>query len=200
MSTPGRDGLEQAHDDDHRSALPSSAQVKDASKRAIKPHLPASSTTAASASRTFFDPWNSSSTGHQRAENRLSGSTSWRVSRNLKLGEQYKGGLAGGKRVADTVGAGSEDFGKDGRKENGGWEKGAQGLRRAGQQSLADIWGARKAGKNCNSRETLLAEYGLDPKKGTFRRGQAREARSLPLLLHHVLPSSLLITSYSSRL
>jgi hypothetical protein len=64
----------------------------------------------------------------------------------LKLGQQYKGGLAGGaKRVADTVGAGSEGFGKDGRKANGGWERGAPGLRAGGQKSLIEIWGASKA-------------------------------------------------------
>lgn len=66
----------------------------------------------------------------------------------MKLGEQYKGGLGGGgKRVADTVGAGSEDFCKDGRKENGGWERGAKGLRTGGQKSLADVWSVSKAGK-----------------------------------------------------
>ncbi|KAF2115461.1 hypothetical protein BDV96DRAFT_458604, partial [Lophiotrema nucula] len=99
---------------------------------------------AAPAARTFCDPWNSSSTGHQRAENRLSGSTSWRQSRNLKLGDQYKAGLGGGKRLADTVGAGSETFGKDGRKENGSWERGASGLRPGGQRSLMEAWGAKK--------------------------------------------------------
>jgi hypothetical protein len=66
----------------------------------------------------------------------------------MKLGEQYRGGLGGGgKRVADTVGAGSQDFGKDGRKANGGWEKGATGLRTGGQKSLAEVWGASKARK-----------------------------------------------------
>ncbi|KAF2001432.1 hypothetical protein P154DRAFT_433191 [Amniculicola lignicola CBS 123094] len=103
----------------------------------------------------FFDPWNSSSTGHQRAENnRLSGSTSWRQSQNLKLSAQYRGGLGGGgKRVADTVGAGSEDFGKDGRKANGGWEKGAKGLRGSGQKSLAEVWGAGKVLKSSSQEE-----------------------------------------------
>ncbi|KAI1344750.1 hypothetical protein F5Y15DRAFT_3556 [Xylariaceae sp. FL0016] len=57
-----------------------------------------------------FDPWNSSATGHQRAENRLGGSTGWRDSRNTKLMSQYKGGAGGGKRVSDTVGAGSEHW------------------------------------------------------------------------------------------
>lgn len=108
-----------------------------------------SSAALASAVRSsFFDPWNSSSTGHQRAENRVGGSTSWRESRNAKLGEQFRGGLSGGaRRVADTVGEGSETFGKDGRKANGGWEKGAKGLRTGGQRSLADIWGASKGVK-----------------------------------------------------
>ncbi len=100
---------------------------------------------AALPSRTFFDPWNCSSTGHQRAENCLSGSTSWRVSRSLKLGQQFRGGRDGGKRVADTVRAGSEGFGKDGRKDNGSWEKGAKGLRTGGQKSLTEVWAASKA-------------------------------------------------------
>ncbi|KAI1840624.1 hypothetical protein JX266_013176 [Neoarthrinium moseri] len=55
-----------------------------------------------------FDPWNSSSTGHQRAENRLGGSTGWRDSRNAKLQSQFRSGRSGGKRMSDTVGAGSE--------------------------------------------------------------------------------------------
>ncbi|KAI0601256.1 BRCA1 C terminus domain-containing protein [Biscogniauxia sp. FL1348] len=57
-----------------------------------------------------FDPWNSSSTGHQRAENRLGASTGWRESRNVKLMSQFKGGAGGGKRVSDSVGAGSRDW------------------------------------------------------------------------------------------
>ena len=57
-----------------------------------------------------FDPWNSSSTGHQRAENRLGGSTGWRQSRTAKLSSQFKSGGTGGKRMSDKVGAGSEDY------------------------------------------------------------------------------------------
>ncbi|KAF2478013.1 uncharacterized protein BDR25DRAFT_207392 [Lindgomyces ingoldianus] len=130
-------------------------------------HICSSSAAAAPASRSFFDPWNSSSTGHQRAENRLSGSTSWRESRNLKLGEQYRRGLGGGERVADTVGAGSTEFGKGGRKENGLWEKGAKGLREGGQKSLAEVWGKRKAGR----RNTIAGEKSgkLDSGMGEWR-------------------------------
>lgn len=136
------------HNAGSRSPAPSASDITSSSTRAIQ-HASSAVVAAAPASRTFFDPWNSSSTGHQRAENRLAGSTSWRVSRNLKLSKQYQGGLTGGgKRVADTVGAGSRDFGKDGRKANGGWEKGAKGLRTGGQQSITEAWGASKAGKH----------------------------------------------------
>ncbi|KAI0851234.1 hypothetical protein F5Y00DRAFT_230704 [Daldinia vernicosa] len=57
-----------------------------------------------------FDSWNSSATGHQRAENHLGRSTGWRQSRNLKLTSQFKGGPGGGSRVSDTVGTGSKDW------------------------------------------------------------------------------------------
>ncbi|KAI4867345.1 hypothetical protein F4820DRAFT_209255 [Hypoxylon rubiginosum] len=57
-----------------------------------------------------FDSWNSSATGHQRAENHLGRSTGWRQSRNAKLTSQFKGGAGGGDRLSDTVGAGSKDW------------------------------------------------------------------------------------------
>ncbi|CAM1500724.1 Fc.00g098860.m01.CDS01 [Cosmosporella sp. VM-42] len=55
-----------------------------------------------------FDPWNSSSTGHQRPENRPG--TGWRESRNKKLNSQFRAGESGGQRMSDTWGAGSEDW------------------------------------------------------------------------------------------
>jgi hypothetical protein len=58
----------------------------------------------------YFDAWNSSSTGHQRAENRLGGSTGWRQSRTSKLSYQFKSGGTGGPRISDQVGAGSENW------------------------------------------------------------------------------------------
>ncbi|KAK8089866.1 BRCA1 C Terminus domain-containing protein [Apiospora hydei] len=54
-----------------------------------------------------FDPWNSSSSGHQRAENRLGASTGWRDSRNAKLHSQFRGDA---RRVSDAVGAGARDW------------------------------------------------------------------------------------------
>ena len=94
---------------------------------------------AAEPIRKTFDPWNSSSTGHQRAENRLGSSTSWRVSRTVKLRNQFASGPSGGKRIFDTVGAGSKDFGRDGRRENGSWEKGAPGLREPGWRDVGTM-------------------------------------------------------------
>lgn len=112
--------------------------------------MPYKAQMAAKPSKQIFDPFNSSATGHQRADNRLGGSTSWRDSRSLKLREQFSGGSGGGgKRMNDTVGAGSLDFGQDGRTENGGWEKGAKGLRTAGQQS---IWESMKVTKSDGER------------------------------------------------
>lgn len=57
-----------------------------------------------------FDAWNSSSTGHQRAENKIGGSTGWRQSRSMKLSHQFRGGGTGGNRISDQVGAGSKDW------------------------------------------------------------------------------------------
>lgn len=108
----------------------------------LPPHRAPHPLATAQPIRTLFDPYNSSSTGHQRADNRLAGSTSWRTSRALKLGEQFKDGQrGGGKRVSDTVGAGSAGFGTDGRLANGGWERGASGLRTRGQRSLFECFG-----------------------------------------------------------
>lgn len=100
--------------------------------------------------KVFFDPYNSSSTGHQRAENRLSGSTSWRDSRSYKLKHQFSdvSGRGGQSHLSDLVGAGSENFGKDGRKENGDWEKGAPGLRENGWQDIRDLMAGGKKRKS----------------------------------------------------
>jgi hypothetical protein len=66
-------------------------------------------------SRPAFEPFHSSSTGHQRAENRLSGSTSWRHSRTRKLAYQFgdRTGGGGAAHVADRIGpreAGGRDI------------------------------------------------------------------------------------------
>ena len=140
----------------------------------------------------FFDTWNSSSTGHQRAENRLSGSSLWRDSRNIKLGEQFRGGLSGGvKRVADTVEAGSEGYGKDGRRPNGTWEKGAEGLRTADQRSLVELWGTSKTVKveekqSLRTRRIVLCSE--NAKETDMDRGDCKLFHSLvACLVHEVL-------------
>lgn len=62
----------------------------------------------------------------------------------MKLDVQFRSGQTGGERLYDTVGAGSENFGKDGRLANGGWEKGASGLRAKGQRSILEAMNAKK--------------------------------------------------------
>lgn len=47
-------------------------------------------------------------------------------------------------RLYDTVGAGSKDFGKDGRMENGGCQKGAPGIREKGWQDVRGLLGGDK--------------------------------------------------------
>lgn len=103
-------------------------------------------TRAPEPSRNFFDPFNSSSSGHQRAENRLSGSTSWRDSRSYKLAHQFGDTSGGGGELhrADLVGAGSENWGKDERKENGSWELGVPGLRDKGWQDIRGLMRGKK--------------------------------------------------------
>ncbi|KAK4463484.1 hypothetical protein QBC42DRAFT_222813 [Cladorrhinum samala] len=55
-----------------------------------------------------FDPWNSSSTGHQLSESR--GPQGWRQSRNIKMNHQFRAGPSGGERISDAVGVGSEEY------------------------------------------------------------------------------------------
>jgi len=118
------------------------------------PYRPTHNLAAAQPRRRIFDSWNSSSTGHQRADNNLSGSTSWRESRSRKLEAQFGDTTgAGGKRLYDTVGAGSEDFGKDGRKDNGSWAKGAKGLRSSAQLGAIESFGRSRGSGSCEEED-----------------------------------------------
>lgn len=56
----------------------------------------------------FFDPFNSSSTGHQRAENKAGSSTGWRLSRTAKLTVQFRGGAPLSKQKESSGGSGSQ--------------------------------------------------------------------------------------------
>jgi len=76
----------------------------------MAPSKPLISSAAAPKYSNHFDVWNSSATGHQTAENRLSSSTSWRQSRSVKLSNQLKSGTTGGERISDLVGSGSENW------------------------------------------------------------------------------------------
>lgn len=123
------------------------------------PHAPLPP--AANPIRKTFDPWNSSGTGHQRAENRgIAGSTAWRRSRTLKLACQYEAGVSGEEIVSDTVGEGSRDFGRDGRCENGDWAPGASGLRGKGWQDVWTLSSFSEPRGNRKMRENSRGEQG----------------------------------------
>lgn len=79
------------------------------------------------------------------------------------MGHQFRAGEGGGQRVFDTVGAGSKDFGKDGRKENGGWEKGAPGLRQKGWRDVG-----------------LMVSQGSQAELGTQEREKLKRKRDDP--------------------
>ena len=127
--------------------------------------------------KILFDPFNSSSTGHQRAENRLSGSTSWKESRSYKLSQQYRdaSGRGGQKHLLDLVGAVSENFGTDGRKENGDWEPGAPVLHERGWQDIRGLMkGTRKRSSEPLGDDDVLAQ-GKRQKSETPGRTEATE-------------------------
>lgn len=56
----------------------------------------------------LFDPWSSSSTGHQRAANKAGSSTGWRLSRSAKLTVQFRGGAVKEKEPASSSAPGNK--------------------------------------------------------------------------------------------
>lgn len=136
--------------------------------------------------KKWFDPWNSASTGHQTAQNVLSGSTSWRHSRSYKLSHQFRdqSGEGGQTHPADLVGAGSENFGKDGRKTNGGWEKGALGQRERGCQDIRESFGTAKKrssdATNEDASERKRPRESRESQKNVYKPQNAQNASTRP--------------------
>lgn len=84
--------------------------------------------------------------------------------------------------MSDSLGAGSKDFGRDGRTENGGFESGAAGLRTGGQQSLWATSVVVKKEENERPSKKIKIEESPHPTKAVnpftpFRRedGEIRE-------------------------
>jgi hypothetical protein len=87
-----------------------------------------------------FDPWNSASTGHQRAENPYSQSTQWRRTRTEKLSRQFQG------LPSDSAGNNSR-----GKKKTGGewrWLSAEEAKRNElGCQDIRNYLGRLKKGQ-----------------------------------------------------
>ncbi|KAK2762692.1 hypothetical protein FQN54_000866 [Arachnomyces sp. PD_36] len=62
--------------------------------------------------RNIFDPWNSSSTGHQVSDSSLSRSTGWRQTRTQKLAKQFRSSTGGGNVVVAGNPAGKRAAGE----------------------------------------------------------------------------------------
>ncbi|PBP17558.1 BRCA1 C Terminus domain-containing protein [Diplocarpon rosae] len=119
---------------------------------------PPKSTIPAAAQPKFavhFDAWNSSSTGHQRAENPLSRSTGWRKSRNVKLSNQFNSGGTGGQEILDQLGAGSKEW--DGKAK----AVIPKDVRERARVSVADMI-TRKGPVTLSSEEQLMAQRKRD--------------------------------------
>ncbi|ESZ97383.1 hypothetical protein SBOR_2211 [Sclerotinia borealis F-4128] len=119
-----------------------------------------------------FDAWNSSATGHQRAENRIGCSTGWRESRAMKLGHQFKSAGTGGKRISNRVGAGSE-----------GWDEKANGLipkevKARARQSVSDML-VGKPGLPMSVEERLMEMRRLEDDKKVEEEDLARKSRGI---------------------
>ena len=155
--------------------------------------------------KIFFDPFNSSATGHQRAENRLSGSTSWRNSRSYKLSHQFRdtSGRGGQRHLSDLVGAGSEHFGKDGRKENGDWEPGAPGLRESGWQDIRGLMnGTRKRSSDALGDDDVHAErkrIKSETLKGGDTEKRTESPTAQPQTSNDLLDESIIVSQASSE-
>lgn len=105
----------------HHSAI-ETAQERQKNDMSPPPNAPLSQISAARRQRPW-DPWNSSATGHQRAETQAG--TGWRQSRSRKLNSQFRAGDgSGGARLSDTWGAGARDSGASlGQQARGGTGK-----------------------------------------------------------------------------
>lgn len=93
----------------HHSAIETAEKSKKKEKNDMSPppNEPLSRITA-TRRQPPWDPWNSSATGHQRAETQAG--TGWRQSRSRKLNSQFRAGDgSGGERLSDTWGAGARD-------------------------------------------------------------------------------------------
>lgn len=71
----------------------------------------------------------------------------------------------------DAAGAGSENFGKDGRKENGGWEKGVVGLRERGWQDVRALFDRDRRQNDCG-----VEEHGEGKRRKLSGNNDIREA------------------------
>lgn len=128
-------------------------QSKAQSPSALRPEKPAlhhqlNVLRAASPTKRWFDPWNTSSTGHQHAKHVLSGSTVWRESRHIKLAAQFSDQVAcegEAARIGDVAST-IETIQREGQKTgNGTRALSMRNFTRKGQPSIIESFAVQKA-------------------------------------------------------
>ncbi|KOS20074.1 hypothetical protein ESCO_006211 [Escovopsis weberi] len=140
-----------------------------------------------------FDPWNSASTGHQRADS--STGTGWRDSRSKKLNAQLGAGDgSGGARLSDTWGGGAEDFDPESRLLVPRWVRERRGrsvadmLRRPGlmretldqrETPTAATAGARTSTTTTTAEEALMEARRREDEAREEERDKARRSRGI---------------------
>lgn len=83
--------------------------------------------------------------------------------------------------LSDLVGAGSAQFGEDGRKDNGDWEKGAPGLREKGWQ---DIRGLMSVSKKRQGPSDDVRADGIKMRKMSSRESQPENVEITKAVRH----------------
>ncbi|KAF7133967.1 hypothetical protein CNMCM5793_005493 [Aspergillus hiratsukae] len=103
--------------------------------------------TPTATNHTIFDPWNSASTGHQRAENPYSNTTAWRDTRAAKLAVQFA------SASGDCAAPSTKEISVEGGKGGGGeWKWLSEAEARRHQLGCRDIrsmmGGTKKRGRD----------------------------------------------------
>ncbi|KAH6609727.1 hypothetical protein Trco_003073 [Trichoderma cornu-damae] len=144
------------------------------------PKAPKAPLSRITATRRPWDPWNSSATGHQRAETQPG--TAWRRSRNRKLNSQFRAGDgdsdgSAGRCLGDVWGVGAEDPGGKTRGPSG--EGVMDMLARPGLMGQT-LESCRAKGREMEAEALTKQQPGLEGEGEGEGEGEAEEAQDVP--------------------
>lgn len=164
----------------HHSAIKTAEKSKEREKNDMSPppNIPLSQITATRRQHPW-DPWNSSATGHQRAETQTG--TGWRQSRSRKLSSQFRAGDgSGGERLSDTWGAGAQDQDGAGKRSVMDMLTRPGLMRQTLELSLTKGIEAEDKGRTVGSKPCLTAEEALMEQRRLQDEEKEADARDNP--------------------